>query len=146
MAQLHTAEQIRPAELTGRPGRIVGGLFLFTGGIHLGIVAADPEFYRHFADEALLPFITSAWQDVFMANPSAWGLALSLGQVALGLLLLLGGSWATIGWAGVIAFHLGLMLFGWGYWLWSVPALAYVVPSAIAHWRRQQTRVESRIR
>jgi len=146
MAQLHTAERIRRAERTGRPGRIVGGFFLFTGGIHLGIVAAGPEFYRNFADEALLPVITSAWQDVFMANPYVWGLALSLGQVALGLLLLLGGSWATIGWAGVIAFHLGLMLFGWGYWLWSVPALAFLVPSASAHWRRRQTRVESRIR
>ena len=146
MAQLQAAEQIRPAERTGRPGRIVGSFFLFTGGIHLGLVAADPEFDRHFADEALLPFITSAWQDVFMANPSAWGLALSLCQVALGVLLLLGGSWATIGWAGVIAFHLGLMLIGWGYWLWSVPALAILVPSAVAHWRRQQTQEGPRIR
>ena len=146
MTQLQAADQVRHAERTGRPGRIVGGFFLFTGGIHLGVVAADPEFYRPFADGALLPFITSAWQNVFMANPSAWGLALSLGQVALGLLLLLGGSWATIGWAGVVAFHLGLMLFGWGYWLWSVPALAFLVPSAIAHWRGQQTLEGSRIR
>ena len=24
-------------------------------------------------------------------------------------------------------FHLGLMLFGWGFWLWSVPILALLV-------------------
>lgn len=143
MAQLQAPERIRATERTGRPGRAVGCLFLFTGGIHLGIVAAGPEFYRHFADGALLPFITAAWRDVFMANPAAWGLALSLGEVALGLLLLRGGVGATAGWAGVIAFHLGLMLFGWGFWLWSVPALAFLVPSAIAHWRRQHQPAES---
>ncbi|MET3951647.1 hypothetical protein [Arthrobacter sp. UYEF36] len=144
MTQPQAAERTRPAERTGRPGRIVGCFFLFTGGIHLGIAAADPEFYRHFADGALLPFITSAWQSVFMANPSAWGLALSLGEVALGLLLLRGGAWATVGWAGVIAFHLGLMLFGWGFWLWGVPALAFLVPSAVAHRRRQPPHEGSR--
>ncbi|WP_202129038.1 hypothetical protein [Pseudarthrobacter sp. ATCC 49987] len=146
MAQLQAPERIRAAERTGRPGRVVGGFFLFTGGIHLGIVAAGPEFYRHFADGALLPFITAAWRDVFMANPAAWGLALSLGEVALGLLLLRGGPWATVGWAGVTAFHLGLMLFGWGFWLWSVPALAFLVPSAVAHWRRQHQPVERGVR
>jgi hypothetical protein len=144
MAQLQASERTPTAEHTGRPGKIVGGFFLFTGGIHLGIVAADPEFYRHFADEALLPFITLAWRDVFMANPAAWGLALCLGEVALGLLLFRGGAWATAGWAGVIAFHLGLMLFGWGFWLWSVPALAFLVPSAAAHRRRRQAQGKGR--
>ena len=115
----------------------MGCFFLFTGGIHFGIAAAGPESYRHFADEALLPFITAAWREVFMANPAAWGLVLSVGEVGLGVLLLRGGRWATAGWAGVIAFHLGLLLFGWGFWLWSVPALAFLVPSAIAHWRSQ---------
>ncbi|MDI3213189.1 hypothetical protein [Arthrobacter sp. AL12] len=33
MAQLQAADQVRHAERTGRPGRIVGGFFLFTGGI-----------------------------------------------------------------------------------------------------------------
>lgn len=127
-----------PGARTELPARVVGCFFLFTGGIHLGIVAADPEFYRHFADGALLPFISSAWRGVFMASPALWGLGLCLGELALGLLLLRGGAWASIGWAGVIAFHLGLMLFGWGFWLWSAPALAFLVPSALAHWHRQQ--------
>jgi hypothetical protein len=76
-----------------------------------------------------------AWDRIFMAAPVGWGLALSLGEAALGVLLLRGGAWAKAGWAGVIAFHLALMLFGWGFWLWSVPALAFLIPAAVADWR-----------
>ena len=30
-------------------------------------------------------------------------------------------------WYGVLAFHLLLMLFGFGFWLWSIPALVVLV-------------------
>lgn len=118
------------------PRKIVGGLFLYTGGIHLGIVAADANIYAPFAQEALFPFVEDAWRVIVMSNPSAWGLVLSLGEASLGVLLLLGGVWAKVGWVGVIAFHVALMLFGFGFWLWSVPALLFLIPSAIAYWRR----------
>jgi hypothetical protein len=36
----------------------------------------------------------------------------------------------------VIAFHLALMAFGWGVWLWSVPGLAGLVPAALRDWPR----------
>ncbi|WP_192476346.1 hypothetical protein [Arthrobacter sp. AET 35A] len=110
---------------------MVGGFFLFTGGVHVGIVAADPQFYAAFANEATLPFVTEAWRQVFMAQPVGWGLALAVGEATLGVLLLRGGTAAKLGWLGVIAFHLGLMLFGWGFWLWSVPFLAIVLPAAL---------------
>jgi hypothetical protein len=121
--------------LLGRRGRLVtGGFFLSMGGVHLGIVAADPQFYRPFADEALLGFVRSGWTDVFMAAPAFWGLCLALGETVLGILLLLGGGWARVGWVGVIAFHVLLMLFGWGVWLWCVPALCLLVALARADW------------
>jgi len=137
------ARRIRP---TGRrprlrlDRRIVGCFYLFTGGIHVGIVAADPQFYRHFADGALAGVIRSGWRDVFMAHPAGWGLLLAAGELALGLLLLRGGRWARLGWAGVIGFHLALMSFGWGFWLWSVPALALLVPAAGRDLRQRSTR------
>ncbi len=115
--------------------KVIGGFYLFTGGVHVGIVAAGPEFYRHFADGALFDFVASGWQDVFMAHPAAWGLVLAAGEVALGLLLLRGGTWARAGWAGVVAFHLALMLFGWGFWVWSVPALALLILVAGRDWQ-----------
>ena len=128
-----------------RPGlarTVVGGFYLSMGGVHLGIVAADPQFYGPFADRALLPFVRNGWADVFMATPVFWGLCLVAGETALGVLLLIGGRAAKLGWAGVIAFHVLLMLFGWGIWVWCLPALAVLVPSAIRDWP-QLTRQEA---
>lgn len=119
----------------GRLRRLVGSFFLLTAGVHVGIVAADPQLYRDFALGSPLPFVRTAWAEVFMAHPGAWGLALALGEAALAVMLLLGGRWALPGWAGVVGFHVGLMLFGWGLWLWSLPALAVLVPAALADLR-----------
>jgi hypothetical protein len=120
--------------VSARIRRCVGAFYLFTAGVHLGIVAADPEFYRPFADPSYLPFVREAWHSVFMAQPGAWGLALMAGEALLGVLLLAGGRAARVGWVGVIAFHALLMLFGFGIWLWSVPALLLLVPTARADW------------
>ena len=108
-------------------GPVVGGFYLSMGGVHLGIVAADPATYRNFADAGLFAFVRDGWQDVFMAAPEAFGLLLAAGETVLGIMLLLGGRFATLGWVGVIVFHLLLMLFGFGIWLWCVPALALLV-------------------
>ena len=130
------AERARPDHArrarVRRARRILGGFFLFTGGVHLGIVGADPQFYRDFANGALFPLVRDGWAEVFMAHPALWGLALVVGETTLGVLLLQGGRWARLAWAGVIAFHVALMLFGWGFWLWSLPALALLVPLAVA--------------
>ncbi|WP_206604383.1 hypothetical protein [Arthrobacter pityocampae] len=118
----------------GLARKIVGGFFVFTGGVHLGIVMADPQLYANFAQESFIPLVERAWNQIFMAAPARWGLVVSLGEATLGVLLLRGGEWAKAGWIGVIAFHLGLMLFGWGFWLWSVPALVFLVWAARADW------------
>jgi len=111
---------------------VVGGFFLVMGGVHLGLVAADPEIYEHFADAGLFPFVRDGWADLVMAAPSVWGLLLMAGEIVLGTLLLVGGRAARWGWYGVITFHVLLMLFGFGFWLWSIPALVVLV--TLAHW------------
>ena len=122
--------------IDGAPGarRFVAALYLWTSGIHVGIVAADTSFYRQFADQAVLPLVRSSWRDVFMAAPVAWGLALAAGELALGILLFRGGLAARLGWAGVIVFHVLLVLFGWGFLFWSGPALAFLVWAAVRDW------------
>ncbi|HTW13842.1 MAG TPA: hypothetical protein VMF51_01875 [Nocardioides sp.] len=107
--------------------RIVGGLFLVTGGVHLGLVAADPQVYAPFADHGLFGIVRSGWADIVMAHPAAWGLLAAAGEILLGVLLLTGGRAARWGWAGAILFHVLLMLFGWGFWAWSVPVLVVLV-------------------
>jgi hypothetical protein len=112
-------------ERHGYRGRqVVGGFFLTMGGVHLGLVAADPTVYADFADHALFPFVRNGWSDIFMQHPSFWGLCLMAGEIVLGILLLAGPRTAPIGWAGVIGFHVLLLLFGFGVWAWCVPALA----------------------
>lgn len=115
------------------PPRYVGWFFLWTSGIHVGIVAAGADFYRHFADEALVPGLDRVWRSWFMAHPSLGGLWVAAGEALLGLLLLspspVRRRW---GWTGVIAFHVTLMCFGWGFWWWSVPVLVLLVTGASA--------------
>ena len=117
------------------PTRYVGWFFLWTSGIHVGIVAADPGLYRHFADGALVPGLTGAWRSVYMGRAAMSGLVVASGEAGLALLLLLGARrWRRLGWVGAVAFHLVLMLFGWGFWLWSVPALALLLRAAESDW------------
>ena len=113
-----------------------GGFYLVMGGIHVGIVAAGTQTYRHFADGALWGFVRSGWADVFMAHPAVWGLLLALGEITLGVALLRGGTTARYGWVGIIAFQVLLMVFGWGFWLWSLPALAVLYAGARHDWAR----------
>ncbi len=62
-----------------------------------------------------------------MAEPSRGGSLAAAGEILLGILLLSGGRGARWGWAGAILFHVLLMLFGWGFWAWSVPVLVILV-------------------
>jgi hypothetical protein len=117
----------RPTSTAEHPrlGRtVVGGFFLVMGGVHLGLVSADPQVYQHFADHALFGFVRTGWRDIVMAAPALYGLLLMAGEVTAGALLLTGGRAARFGWAAVIAFHVLLMVFGWWIWVWCVPALA----------------------
>ena len=100
-------------------------------GVHLGLVSADPQVYQHFADHGLFGFVRSGWQEIVMAAPATYGLLLMAGEITAGVLLLVGGRAAPVGWAAVIFFHVLLMVFGWWTWAWCVPAL--VVLGWLAH-------------
>lgn len=69
-----------------------------------------------------------------------WGGSAVGGFLAIGVLPLLSGRLASIGWVGVVLFHVLLMLFGYGVWLWSIPALLLLVclagKDATAAWAR----------
>ena len=129
---LGPSSHARPRAAAAR--HFVGGFYLVMGGINAGIVAVDPQAYRPFADDAYWSFVTDAWRDVVMARPTVWILLLAAGEIVLGLLLLRGGPTARAGWVGVITFHVLLMSFSFGIWTWSLPALALLVPAAVADW------------
>jgi hypothetical protein len=103
--------------------RAVGVAYLIGSGIHIGIVATDPQSYRGFGSHALAP-IRDGWAHIFMSAPAFWGLAVAAGELSIGLLLLSSGRQAQAGIAGAIAFHLCLLMFGWWAWPYALPALA----------------------
>lgn len=108
------------------PGRTVavGGFYLMMSGINTGLAAADPQVYEGFAERGLFAFVRAGWSDIVMADPRAWMFALAAGEALTGVLLLLGGRPARLGWLAVLAFHALLLLFGWGVWAYAVPAVA----------------------
>lgn len=112
--------------------QLVGGFYLVMGGVHLGLVSADTEVYRHFADQGLFEFVRTGWQQIVMADPAVYGLLLMAGEITAGTLLLLGGRWARAGWVAVVTFHVLLLVFGWWIWLWCLPALTVLVGLARA--------------
>lgn len=118
------------------PTIAVGAFFACMGGVHIGLVAADPQFYGPFADGSSWAWVRAAWAEVFMADPAAWGLFAAGLEIFLAMLLLLGGRPAKLGWVGVIAFQVALVFFGWAFLLWSVPAAGVLFFAARASWPR----------
>lgn len=114
---------------------VTGGFYLTMAGINFGLAIGNPQTYTGFADAALFNWVRQAWLDVFMAHPVMWAGLLGAGKVFVGSALLAGGRWALAGLLAVIAFHLALMLFGWGVALWFLPILAVTIPVAHAYLR-----------
>lgn len=112
-----------------------GGFYLTMAGLNAGLAIARPHVYDPFADEALFTWVRESWRTVFAAHPSVWAGVLAAGEAGIGVALLSGGRWAFAGYAAVVGFHLALLLFGWGAWLWAVPVLAVVVPAGWRHVR-----------
>jgi len=101
----------------------IGGFYLVTAGINIGIVVGDAETYRHFADGGVFAFVRDGWLDIVMAAPGVWIGLLAAGEIAIGVALLAGDRWTLPGYASIVAFHLALVLFGWGILIWSGPVL-----------------------
>ena len=103
--------------------------------VHIGLALWNPDTYQHFADGALFDWVYDGWQNIFMADPRLWALLLGAGELLIAALLIFA---RQLGYLAVIAFHLALMLFGWGFWLWCVPALAFAVPAAVHTFRTER--------
>lgn len=104
---------------------LFGGMFVLGAAAHVFLVSAHPGAYAAFADDALFGFVRTAWSSVVAGSPVLAIGALALFECTVGLLVLFGaprfafaGAWLMIG------FHIALMTFGWGFWLWCVPMLA----------------------
>lgn len=121
---------------------LFGGMFVLGAAVHVVLVSAEPGVYAAFADNALLGLVRTAWSSV-TAAPVPFVGALALFECAVGLLVLFGTPRvAMVGASLMAAFHVALMTFGWGFWLWSLPMLGLL--GVLLRGLYTQTRDENR--
>jgi hypothetical protein len=101
----------------------IGGFYLVMAGINIGIAVAESETYRHFADGGLFAFVREGWLTIVMSNPGLWIGLLAAGELLIGVALLIGDRWTLPAYGAIIAFHLALVLFGWGFLTWAAPVV-----------------------
>jgi hypothetical protein len=94
-------------------GALVNTLMLLTG-----------EDYADFADGSYIPFVHHTWRSLVVPNHHVFISLLVAFEAAVGLLALAGGRKAQLGLVAAMAFHVALLSFGWGFYLWSIPMLA----------------------
>lgn len=108
-------------------GRVALGLLMLVGGAAVnGYYLATGVDYGDFADRSMLGFVTDSWQTVVAPHQGFFiGLLIAF-EAVVGVLILVGGRPAVAGMIAVLGFHVGLMLFGWAFWVWSIPMLVGV--------------------
>lgn len=116
-----------PAEQAPDPrrwwARAFGGMYLAGAVTHLILVTFAPRSYDSFADTSWWPFVTHAWRSVLVPNTGYFVPALIVFEAAVGLLIL-SRRYRRIGIVAATGFNAALILFGWGFCIWSVPVIA----------------------
>jgi hypothetical protein len=119
------ATLIRPEALV--VGRVALGLLMVLGGAAVNTYYLTTGVdYGDFADQSMFTFVTDTWRSVVEPRQTLFiGLLIAFEALA-GVLVLWGGRAAVWGMTAVLGFHVGLMFFGWIFWIWAVSAIAGV--------------------
>ena len=121
-----------------RLGRLgVGALYLAAGAAVNAFFLLRGDDYAAFADGSSLRFVRDTWASLVVPHHELWIGLLVVFEVAVGVLALAGGRWTQLAYVAAIAFHVCLLAFGFGFFLWSVPMIA-----ALATLLRAERRAE----
>ena len=105
----------------------VSAMYLVAGAAVNAFFLLRGDDYATFADGSYLSFVTDTWRDVVVPNHDIWITLLILFEASVGLLVLRGGRSAQVALTAAIVFHVLLLPFGWGFYLWSLPMIAALV-------------------
>jgi len=120
VAAIRSRHSWRAAEV-GRDA--VAALYLCAGAAANALLLATGEDYRKFANGAYVAFVRHTWRTVVVPNHVLYiGLLIAF-EATVGLLVLRRGRSAQVGYVAAIAFHVALLSFGWGFYVWSVPMI-----------------------
>jgi len=101
----------------------LGVLYVVFGAVVNATLLATGTDYGAFADASPIPWVRESWALLVAPHQLLWISLLIVFEAALGLLVVSGGRRTVVALAGMIGFHLALMTFGWGFWVWCVPML-----------------------
>jgi hypothetical protein len=112
-----------PAAL-GQGRTAVGVLYLGAGAAVNAFFLLRGDNYAKFADGSYIAFVRETWRSLVVPNHDLFIALLIAFEAAVGLLALMGGRKTQLAYGVAIAFHVALLSFGWGFYLWSVPMIA----------------------
>lgn len=108
-----------------KAGRLaMGVLFLGAGAAMNAFFLLRGDDYARFADGAYVAFVRHTWHTLVVPNHNEWIALLIAFEVTVGVLALAGGRRTQTAYVAVIAFHVALLSFGWGFYVWSLPMIA----------------------
>lgn len=102
----------------------LGTLFLFFGAVVNAIyLVTDWDSFAAFGEMSQFAFVRHTWASLVAPNTGLFIGLLIVGEATAGVLVLLGGRRMQAGLVLLMAFHVGLLFFGWWLWLYAVPML-----------------------
>lgn len=110
---------------TGRKG--MAALYIGAGAAVNAFFLLRGDDYADFAQGSSIPFVRNTWASLVVPNHDQFIVALIAFELTVGILALLGGRATQVAYAAAIAFHIALLSFGWGFYLWSTPMIAALV-------------------
>jgi uncharacterized membrane-anchored protein len=111
-----TVGRVAVAVLFLAAGAAVNAMFLLTG--------AD---YDGFADGSPIAFVRDTWQSLVVPRHELFIWLLVVFEAAVGVGAAVGGRATQVAYVAAIAFHVALMSFGVGFWVWSLPMIVGLV-------------------
>jgi hypothetical protein len=127
-----------------RTGRIaVAVLYVGAGAAVNALLLLRGEDYAEFAAGSPIAFVRDTWRALVVPNHELFISALICFELVVGLLALAGGRRTQVAYLSAIAFHVALLSFGWGFWMWSVPMIAAL--SSLLRYERMATIGQARV-
>ena len=116
------ADRSQRARLVARIA--LGVLFLVFGALVNAIyLVTDWDSFGAFGEMSQFAFVRDTWASLVATNTGLFIGLLIAGEATAGILVLSGGRRMQTGLVMLLAFHLGLLVFGWWLWLYAVPIL-----------------------
>ncbi len=115
----------------------LGVLFLVFGAlVNVIYLVTDWNSFAEFGAMSQFAFVRDTWASLVAPNTGVFIGLLIAGEATAGILVLCGGRWLQAGLVLLLAFHVGLLFFGWWLWLYAVPmigALTLLLRAELRH-------------